>query len=135
VYILVRVDRCKIGLSRSAVRRTRAIKVQGGIEDARLHLAFPVARSLAATIEDRAHEVLAGRRIMGEWFRVTVDEAAEAVEQAILAVTRKQAVGSDPLVQRRDALTPRTPEETRALIGRRIERMKAGLDPRAGESA
>ncbi len=66
---------------------------QAGLTDMDLHVAFPVLPSLAREIEEQAHHDLRSKRLRGEWFRVTADEAVAACERAILSITRKRASG------------------------------------------
>jgi hypothetical protein len=128
VYVLVRPRSCKIGISVSALQRARGIASQAGLTDLSLRVAFPVVASLAREIEQEAHRLVASSRIAGEWFDLTPEKAIDAVERAILSVTRKHAVGPHELTKGlRRALDLRTPEGQQ-IFRSRLERMSREAD-------
>jgi hypothetical protein len=84
----------KIGISINPTKRLGDIKkgVTGDISV--VAVVDPGDRS-AAEIEMRAHWLLRGQRLSGEWFDVTRDEAVSAVNQALEEATRGTAQKTD----------------------------------------
>lgn len=72
----------KIGLAYNPAARLKAIQTGHGAALSILH-ARPVRGDLAADIERRAHWLLQEGRVHGEWFRVSVAAARQAVDRAI----------------------------------------------------
>jgi hypothetical protein len=120
VYVLVRGDRCKVGRSRAAPRRASAIANQAGLDDIGLHCAYPVAPALAAEIENEAHKRLGTKRIRGEWFGVSPQEAIVAIEWALMEITRRHVIAA------RNFPRPASYLEGRERLQRRLAAMKAG---------
>jgi DNA-binding XRE family transcriptional regulator len=72
----------KIGISRNPAHRIR-----GFMSPEAITLQFASAARLdAKAIETLAHGLLADRRLNGEWFDVSIDQAIETVEQAIAEI-------------------------------------------------
>lgn len=123
VYILSRPGRCKIGRSISAVRRGMQIASGAGLNDVRLHIAFPVLADLAPEIEACAHEIHQHVRSRGEWFELDPDVAAKSVIEAIGIVARRHAVEGQNLVPE----NPNLPKiATSELIRDRLEKLFPG---------
>ncbi len=115
IYVLVKGDRCKIGRSRMPRRRANAIGTAAGF-DLKIHIAFPVAAFLASEVEKFAHATLNRQRIKGEWFCVDGDQAVSAVENAILEITRRRAIGPGNGLPR--AIDCQSPEGRQILLTR-----------------
>jgi len=72
----------KIGLAYNPATRLKAIQTGHGAALSILH-ARPVHSDLASDVERRAHWLLQEGRVHGEWFRVSVAAARQAVDRAI----------------------------------------------------
>jgi len=78
------VERVKIGFSTMSSLAGRFASVNGQ-SPVPVHLAFVftvAARDDVRYLERRVHTLLKGKRIRGEWFCATVDEAREAILKA-----------------------------------------------------
>ena len=84
VYVLAGDGRVKVGRSHDPGARARTLGLAAGAVY-RLHHAT-AARDDAVMVEGLAHQLLNAKRIAGEWFDVTPQEAVAAVEKAIKMV-------------------------------------------------
>lgn len=82
VYVLVTGGFCKIGVSENVERRCAALQRANPLPVGVLRKIGPFSRREAVWIERTAHVALAQKRVMGEWFAVSVAEAVSAVELA-----------------------------------------------------
>ncbi len=84
VYIMAKADGSrKIGVSKDPWTR-RSVVQTGAAGSLKLEAAFLAgAKEIAYGAERRAHELLSGKSIGGEWFRTTMDEAVRTVMFAI----------------------------------------------------
>lgn len=73
----------KIGLAGNPASRLKAIQTGHGAPLSILH-ARPVPGANAADVERRAHWLLREGLVHGEWFKVSVAAAREAVERAVV---------------------------------------------------
>jgi hypothetical protein len=92
IHVIARPGRCKIGRSISGEQRARDIIRPAGLNDAQFHIALPVLSALPRWIEQEAHALLRAKRVEGVWFLVEPAEAADAIERALVTVTRLAAV-------------------------------------------
>jgi hypothetical protein len=92
IHVIARPGRYKIGTSISGEQRARDIIRPAGLNDAELHIALPVFSALPHGIEQEAHALLRAKRVEGVWFAVEPSEAADAIEWALVTVTRLAAV-------------------------------------------
>jgi Meiotically up-regulated gene 113 len=90
-----------------------------GLNDAELHIALPVLAVFARKIEQEAHNLLRAKRFEGEWFLVEPGEAVDAIERALVTITRLAAVEAVPSGRNRRALDAST-DAGKAIIARRL---------------
>lgn len=80
IYVIERPDGLvKIGRSVSPSPRIHKLAMQGGFELSRAWMSLPGLFSGDAELY--AHQELAHRRVVGEWFDIDFDEAVECVEK------------------------------------------------------
>lgn len=72
----------KVGFTVNPMLRLKTLQAASSHE-LRLKHVVPVARSKAAMVEKRAHELLSSRRMSGEWFAVHPATAYEAIARAM----------------------------------------------------
>lgn len=88
VYVLGAVDSPqKIGISRDPYRRAGEFKT-GSHQELVVSFKTPLLRSEAYEVERLVHHRLSERRVRGEWFDVTPEEAAREVEEGVAAYHR-----------------------------------------------
>lgn len=88
VYIIGATDGPqKIGIARDVTRRLQFIQ-SGSYTPLAVAHAVAADAELAPHVENYAHWILREHRLSGEWFRVTPQEAAKAVGEAIEAVAK-----------------------------------------------
>jgi len=87
----------KVGLARDPQNRLRNLQC-GNHSPLRLVAAFSVSPALAHPTEAYAHYLLRSARAHGEWFAVSPDGAASAVEEAVTAVAEGKRPPSAPTV-------------------------------------
>lgn len=75
----------KIGVANDPQSR-RAMLQTGNPSLLGVAAAVPVARRHALAVEKQAHRILKSKRIRGEWFNVSPEEAADAIRLAVDAV-------------------------------------------------
>lgn len=91
LYIMQSGEHVKIGVSGDPLARLSGVQT-GNPESVHLLYVFkPLARK-ASWVEGEVHKTLRGRRVRGEWFAVTPEEAMDAVRR--LLPTRIELVDS-----------------------------------------
>ena len=81
VYVVEGGGLVKIGITADVKSRLNAMLV-GSPTDIALVGSIAVARRRAIAIEAQAHEYFRGRRVRGEWFRITATEALDFLVRA-----------------------------------------------------
>lgn len=71
----------KIGISTNVQARLSSLRGDSGCDLQLIYYSSPI--SAAAIFEGRAHEILAGKRKMGEWFNVDPEEAVRVVKEVV----------------------------------------------------
>lgn len=83
VYLMERADGL-IKIGRSRTPRSRRIAVQYEVKQkVELLKIFPVGKLHPHAVERKAHDLLVEKRIIGEWFETSFDEASLAIKEAI----------------------------------------------------
>lgn len=111
VYVIRNADTplVKIGISKEPFRRLAMLQVE--TKD-RLILEKEFDAEDARKVERTAHALLQDARAHGEWFRVTVEEAIEAVEVAIPLAAEPEAIKEPRKPREGDSISLRlTPED------------------------
>lgn len=86
VYVIADGDgRRKIGFSQNAQTRLAQLQAAAGGQ-LLLERHFVCGINQAGAVERLAHQLLAEKRLTGEWFDVTLEEAVAAIEEAIATV-------------------------------------------------
>jgi hypothetical protein len=95
VYVMVTTDGAvKIGRSRDPEARRHAVEWSG---PGRLALAYATpVRDDGSYVESEVHRSLSDRRLNGEWFSVTPEDAVSAVKAAEAAIDARRAVWVPP---------------------------------------
>ena len=95
VYILQRPDGLiKVGFSTDPTKRLRNLETQGGFDAVNAWVSIPSENAKSA--EHKAHESMADRRVIGEWFNVEFDDALNAVLAALAAKNEHEQVVDTP---------------------------------------
>jgi hypothetical protein len=81
----------KIGISRDPSSRLRGLSGAQPFGIAIVHTS-EVKDGLARTIERAAHAILKEKRLSGEWFDVTPEEAVSAIGEAIAAIESGESI-------------------------------------------
>ena len=76
----------KIGMSKDPASRQKVLGVDGWREMPCVYHRQGFSRETARRIERHTHMMLAEKRIEGEWFDVTADEARTAISAAVASV-------------------------------------------------
>jgi len=84
-------------------------------------MAMPVAASMAKENEKEAHRYLWSHRSHGEWFKVSDEEGVDAVERALLEVTRRYAARGSA---RPNAAIDLSTAEGQAIFEQRLRRTR-----------
>ncbi len=74
---------CKLGRSNDPERRLRQLQT-GHSEYLRLYYREAVDASEVSAMERAVHKVIAFKRMKGEWFRITVEDAIAEIKHAIM---------------------------------------------------
>lgn len=81
----------KIGVSKHPRSRLEALTDCQPFEASIVHVA-EIGPGMAHAVETAAHAILKAKRLRGEWFNVTADQAVSAINLAIEAVERGETV-------------------------------------------
>lgn len=86
VYVLANEanDLCKIGFANNLRSRLSSISGSSPVAVHVAHFVYVVGPPLSKWVEAQAHEGLKDCRVKGEWFRVSVEEAAQAIAMPII---------------------------------------------------
>lgn len=91
VYLLSSAGSVKIGVAANLANRLRDLQAANPSAIALVCSFGPMRRAIACQVEYRAHYLLREKRVRGEWFSCSVDEAIEAVKVAKTYVRNKRA--------------------------------------------
>jgi|SRR5579859_647860 len=89
VYIIHEVDAadiCKIGITNNVAHRLSDLQISNWRQLVLAATVPVIAQSEALKIERYVHQIFAGKRLNGEWFRVTVQEALTAIGTAMVEI-------------------------------------------------
>lgn len=90
----------KIGISNDPDKRLRQLQT-GHVASLSLHHAEPIAAHKVKTMERLLHRDMAHRRVRGEWFGMTVDEARRQIAFTIMRYDDE--IGEDGTLKMRRA--------------------------------
>ena len=122
VYVIgPKIGPKKIGMANNPSARRREIQVGNPKLVSVLH-SIESPPDLSSLIENMAHKLLRDKRLCGEWFNVTTEEAVKAINDAIVAVNNgeraKKARSYDRFV---DEMVARFLPGTFALLAEVLE--------------
>lgn len=84
VYVITSAEAVKIGISNNGARRVSDLQIGVGAEELRVHKTWTLPNAKTARqVEKAAHTALKDKRIRGEWFAVSPDQAAACVAAII----------------------------------------------------
>jgi len=83
IYVMESEVGVKIGISKNPDERLRQITNASGMQ---VSLRHTRDHESAYAVEQNAHKILADKRLNGEWFNVTVNEAIAAIDEAASAI-------------------------------------------------
>ena len=94
IYVMASAGRVKVGRSNNPELRRRMLQASTPTALTIVHTTDE--RDDSSYVETAAHHILAAKRLAGEWFDVSPDEAIAAVHAAIVSVERAKAVPKVP---------------------------------------
>lgn len=73
----------KIGFSKDVARRLKTLQT-GNSEELLLHYYVPIPENKVRILEKKIHHELSYKRLKGEWFNITAEEAKSFLDFAVI---------------------------------------------------
>ena len=126
----------KIGRSANPTARLRGLQTSSP-HRLKLHATINIPATDAVAVERRAHATLSLRRLSGEWFGVTPDQAVTAVKEAAVVVAHERAERATAAEWQDEQmpLFPADPIRLGPLTGRQLRGARAMLAWKVSDAA
>lgn len=78
---MVAGDYCKIGIAQNVEKRVKGVQTGCPLQVTLVHTTELLPREIASWIEKTTHYRLKQHKTLGEWFRITPQQAVTAIQQ------------------------------------------------------